>query len=82
MKEICKFENDLSPSLIHDMFQVRKTSYNLRPFQKIANGKKNSVKMCLETISYRAPQSWNLVLTESKDAPSLSIFKGKIKPWY
>ena len=32
MKEICKFENDLSPSLIDDMFQVRKKNY-----KKIAN---------------------------------------------
>ena len=40
MKEIYKFENDLSPSLIDDMIQVRKTSYNRRHFQKIANSKK------------------------------------------
>ena len=46
--------------LIDDMFQVRKINYNLRHFQKIANTRKNSVKMGLETISYRAPQLWNL----------------------
>ena len=34
MKEILKFENDLSPSLINDMFQVRKKNY-----KKIANTK-------------------------------------------
>ena len=39
MKEIYKFENNLSPPLI-DMFQVRKTNYNLSHFQKIANIKK------------------------------------------
>ena len=39
MKEIYKFENNLSPLLI-DMFQVRKTNYNLSHFQKIANIKK------------------------------------------
>ena len=82
MKEIYKFENNLSPPLIDDMFQVRKINYNLRHFQKFANTKKNSVKMGLETITYRAPQLWNLVPTEIKDAPSLSIFKEKIKSWY
>ena len=82
MKEIYKFENNLSPPLIDDMFQVRKINYNLRHFQKSANTKKTSVKMGLETITYRAPQLWNLVLTEIKDAPSLSIFKVKIKSWY
>ena len=40
MKEIYKFENDLSPPLIDDMFQVCKINYNLRYFQKIANTKK------------------------------------------
>ena len=32
-----------------------------------------------ETVTYRASQLWNLVSTEIKDAPSLSIFKEKIK---
>ena len=41
MKEIFKFENDLSSPLIDDMFQVRKINYNLRHFLKM----KNSVKM-------------------------------------
>ena len=37
MKKIYEFENDLSSPLIDDMFQVRKTKYNLRHFQNIAN---------------------------------------------
>ena len=49
MKEIYKFENDLSPPLIGDIFHVRKKIYDLRHFQKIANTKKNSVKLGLET---------------------------------
>ena len=82
MKKLYKFENNLTPPLIDDIFQVRKINYNLRHFQKFANTKKNSVKMGLETITYRAPQLWNLVSTEIKNAPSLSIFKEKIKSWY
>ena len=38
--------------------------------------------MGLETISYRAPQLWNLVPTDIKDVLSLSKFKKKIKSWY
>ena len=64
-----------------DIFQVRKINYNLRHSQKFVSTKKNSVKMGLETINYRAPQLWNLVPTEIKDAPSLSIFKENIKSW-
>ena len=40
MKEIYKFENNLSPPLIDNIFQVRKTNYNVRHFQKFANTKK------------------------------------------
>ena len=61
MKEIYKFENDLSPPLVDDKFQVSKINYDLRNFQKIPNTKKNSVKMGLQTISYRAPQLWDLI---------------------
>ena len=57
----------MKETLIDDMFQVRKIYYDLRHFQKIANTKKNSVKMGLGTISYRAPQLWNLVPTDIKD---------------
>ena len=64
------------------MFQVRKINHTLRHFQKFANTQKNSVKMDLESITYRASQLWNLVPTEIKDAPSLSIFKEKINSWY
>ena len=35
IKEIYKFENDLSPPLFDDMLQVRKINYHLRHFQKI-----------------------------------------------
>ena len=44
MKEIYEFENDLSPPLIDDMFQVRKINYDLRHFQKTANTKKKLSK--------------------------------------
>ena len=82
MKEIYRFENDLFPLLIDDMFQVLKINYNLRHFQKIADTKKSSVKMGLETILYRVPQLWNLVPTEIEIAPSLSTLKEKIKSLY
>ena len=41
MKEIYKFENNLSPPVIDDMFQILKINYSLRHFQKFANTKKS-----------------------------------------
>ena len=62
MKEIYKVENDLFSPLIDDLFQTSKIDYNL---QKTVNTKKISVKMGLETISYRAAQLWNIVLFQN-----------------
>ena len=70
MKEISKFENNLSPQLIDDMFHICKINYNHFGISKKSQIlKKNSIKMGLETITYRAPQLRNLVPTEIKDAP-------------
>ena len=44
MGEMCKLENELSPILIDGMFQVRKNSFYLRHFQKIASNKKTRKK--------------------------------------
>ena len=63
MKEIYKVENDLYPPLIDDLFQVSKINHNLSHFQKTVNTTKISVKMGLETISYRAAQLWNLIFS-------------------
>ena len=51
MKELYKFENNLFPPLIDNIFQIRKLTYTLRHFQKFANTKEKSVKMGLETIA-------------------------------
>ena len=61
------------------MIQIRIINYTLRHFQKLANTKKNSVKMGLETILYHTPQLWNLVSIDIKDTLSLSTFKKKKK---
>ena len=44
MKEIYKFENNLSPPLVDDMFQSREINYNLRHFKKFANTNKKLSK--------------------------------------
>ena len=62
--------------LIDKMFQVLKINYNLR---KLANTRKNSVKMGLETISSHTPQLCNLAPKEIKDDQSLSTFIKTIK---
>ena len=50
MKKNYKFENDLSPPLIDDMFQVRKINDNLRHFQKMQILKKLSKNRSRDNI--------------------------------
>ena len=40
MREMYKFENDLSPPLMDGICQVRKNTFRLRHFRKIPNNKK------------------------------------------
>ena len=44
MKEMYKFENNLSSPLVDDMFQSLKINYNLRHFKKFANTNKKLSK--------------------------------------
>ena len=82
-KKFISSKNNLCSALIDYMIQVPIINYNLRHFQKLANTKKNSVKMGLETILYHTPQLWNLVSIDIKDTLSLSPFKKKKKnPMY
>ena len=58
MKEIYRFENNLSRSLIDGMFLNRKNAFNLRDFKKIANNKKLGKNECGEL--------WNPIPAEIK----------------
>lgn len=80
-KFLCKkqmLENNISTPLIDDIFQFWKSTFNRRHFAKIENDKKASLKLVLGTISYRAPELWNLLPAEIKRSSSLSTFKEKI----
>ena len=57
MKKMCKFENNLSPPLMDEIFQVRKDTSNLRYFQKLQiikkigkNGSGENVLLCKSTV--------------------------------
>ena len=39
---MCKFENNLSPPLMDEIFQVRKDTSNLKVLSKIANNNKKN----------------------------------------
>ena len=79
--EIYKVKNNLAPTLIQDIFQIRDIPYNLRSMNPFVSANVNTVYNGTETISFRGPKTWALVPDEIKNATSLSEFKRKIKKW-
>ena len=78
--EIYKPLNNLSSSLMSELFNVRDIGYALRGGSKLIS---NTVK----TVNYRIetpilpPRIWALVPDEIKNSCSLNTFKHKIKIW-
>ena len=49
-----------------DLFVTMENIYNLRNFQELESSLKRTAKFGTETISYRVPQIWNLILERSR----------------
>ena len=70
--------NDVPVPIASNSFQIREKVHNLWNFQQLGNPKKDTVKVALETISYRGLQLWNLVPSEIR---ILSVFQYLEKRW-
>ena len=79
--EMYKVKNDLSPTLLKEVFPIRNISYNLRNRNPFLSRNVRSVNNGTESISFRGPQIWSIVPENIKNASSLSEFKSKIKHW-
>ena len=70
--EIYKVFNNLSSSLMSDLFSFRNTGYNLRGGSKLKSNTVKTVYYGAESISNLAPKIWEQVPDEIKDSKSLS----------
>ena len=73
--------NELAPPIMVSILDKRFNTYNLRNFQRFATERKRTVWYGLETLSYRYPQLWSILLEKLKEMNSLSQFKRNIKHW-
>ena len=73
--EMYKVKNDLSPTLLKEVFPIRNISYNLRNRNPFLSRNVRSVNNGTESISFRGPQIWSIVPENIKNASSLSEFK-------
>ena len=79
--EIYKALNNLSSSLMMDIFQTKKTNYNLRNGNRLISRNVKTVYYGTESISYLAPKIWELIPNYIKNCGTLNSFKSKIKSW-
>ena len=77
-----KVINNLSPKLIREMFYVdNEPYYNLRYNPEFKTINIHTVRYGTESLCYLANKIWSLIPTEIKSAPTLEVFKNKIKLW-
>ena len=79
--EIYKALNKLSSSLMTELFQIKKTKYDLCKGNILISRNVKTVYYGTESISYLAPKIWELIPTDIKNCKSLNCFKSKIKLW-
>ena len=79
--EIYKALNNISSSLMSENFQIKNIDYNLRNGSNLLSRNVKTVRYGKESISYLAPQIWNLVPKDIKNSKNLVSFRNKIKLW-
>ena len=79
--EMFKAKNNLSPSLLSEIFSVYQPLYNLRNNRCWKNENIRTVFYGTETITYRGPKTWELVPYSIREIKSLNKFKIEIKKW-
>ena len=79
--EMFKTLNNLNPSFMKDMTEVKESNYDLRDTQKVIVPKFNTIRYGKNTFSYYAAHVWNLLPVEIKQNTELNTFKRLIKSW-
>ena len=79
--EIYKALNNLSSSLMSELFMIKKNKYSLRNEGALISNYPKSVNYGINSISHLVPKIWELVPKEIRNYPTLNLFKEKIKTW-
>ena len=79
--EIYKVINNLSPQIMHEIFQMREPKYELRNNNHLNLCMPKSVRYGTESLRFLGPKIWQIVPNELKEIDNLCDFKIKIKCW-
>ena len=79
--EIYKALNDLSSTLMPELFRVNEKKYNLQNKNALVSNIPHSTNYGINAISHLAPKIWEIIPNEVRCCQSLNLFKEKIKTW-
>ncbi len=79
--EVFKCLNQINPSFMSNMFEVKKSMYNLRKSRMLCLPTFNTVKYGKRSFSYNGCHLWNLLPDHIRLTTNLHQFKKLIKQW-
>ena len=79
--EIFKSLNNLSPSIMPEVFKLKGTKYELRTGINLQYNNHCTTSYRIDSVSYLAPKIWSQIPTEIKNCKTLNKFKNLIKTW-
>ena len=79
--ELFKIKNNLSVTIMNDIFQPRAVSYNLRSQIDFTRPNVNSEHFGISSLRYIAPKVWDMVPNDMKNVNDIETFKNNIRKW-
>ena len=81
MTEMYKTRNDLNPSFRQEIFCENESHYNLRNNNEFVQPRVRSVGNGTDSVRFKGPQLWQMLLQTIRNSGSLAQFKANIKNW-
>ena len=79
--EMFKIKNNISPTLMQELFPVHEDKYDLRKKRCWETSNVRTTCYGTETLRFRGQKKWQLLPISIKESNSLLEFKSKIKNW-
>ena len=77
-----KVINNLSPEIVSEIFYAdNQPHYNLRRSYNFQSKNVRTIRYGTESLTYLANKIWSQIPNDLKEAPTLEVFKAKIKLW-
>lgn len=79
--EVFKAINDLSPTFLRDIFNVKELHHEMRDDVILIQPKFSKIRYGQSTFSYYGPHIWNLLPNDVKCNVNVNMFKDMLRTW-